>query len=90
MKTAHYVVWGLVLLLLIVHQDNWLWNNDTLVFGFIPIGLFFHACISVAASITWFLAVQFTWPLDLHDDAAIAKAAESSASSVAASKETGE
>ena len=64
-----YVIWGLVILLVILHQDNWLWDDDTLVFGFVPIGLFFQACISVAASATWFLATKFAWPTELeHDD----------------------
>lgn len=58
------VVWGLVLLLLIVHQDLWFWEDGTLVFGFMPVGLFFHACISVAASVTWFLATKYCWPED--------------------------
>ncbi len=59
------VVWGLVLLLIVLHQDFWFWTNDTLVFGFVPIGLFFHACISVAASVTWFLATRHCWPAEL-------------------------
>ena len=45
-----YVVWGLVGLLVVLHQDLWNWHDDTLVFGFLPMGLFYHACISVAAS----------------------------------------
>ena len=61
-------VWLLVVLLVVVHQDNWFWNDNTLVFGFMPIGLFYHACISVAASITWFLATRFAWPtVETHD-----------------------
>ena len=60
------IVWGLVLLLLILHQDNWFWEDDTLVFGFMPIGLFFHACISVAAGLTWWLATKHCWPNDLE------------------------
>ena len=59
------VVWGLVVLLLIVHQDFWFWEDGTLVFGFLPVGLFFHALISVAASATWFLATKHCWPADL-------------------------
>ena len=55
---------ALVLLLLILHQDNWLWSDGTLVFGFLPIGLVWHAGISIAASITWFLATKLAWPLD--------------------------
>ena len=61
-------IWGLVLLLLILHQDNWFWEDDTLVFGFMPIGLFYHACISISASVTWFLATKFIWPKELEDD----------------------
>lgn len=64
-STGVYIVWALVLLLIILHQDNWLWNDGTLVFGFIPIGLFYHACISVAASATWFLATKIAWPQEL-------------------------
>ncbi len=55
-------VWCLVILLAIVHQDVWFWNDSTLVFGFMPIGLLFHAGISLAAGITWFLATKFCWP----------------------------
>tara|TARA_R110002049_G_scaffold4601_5_gene32244 strand:- start:343461 stop:343709 length:249 start_codon:yes stop_codon:yes gene_type:complete len=58
------IITGLVLLLLILHQDNWFWNDGTLLLGFMPIGLFWHACISIAASITWFLATKIAWPLD--------------------------
>ena len=58
------IIAGLVLLLLVLHQDNWFWTDDTLVFGFMPIGLFWHACISIAASATWWLATKIAWPLD--------------------------
>ena len=58
------IIAGLVVLLLILHQDNWLWNNDTLLMGFLPIGLFWHACISIAATATWFLATKIAWPFD--------------------------
>ncbi|MBI81653.1 MAG: hypothetical protein CMJ81_00520 [Planctomycetaceae bacterium] len=64
-----YLIGILLLLLLVLHQDNWFWEDDTLVFGFIPIGLFYHACISVAASVTWFLATKFAWPHGLSDGA---------------------
>ena len=60
-------IWVLVLILAIIHQDFWNWNNDTLVFGFIPIGLFYHACLSLACGVVWFLACQFAWPKDVDD-----------------------
>ncbi len=64
-----YAVYGLVVLLLIIHQDFWFWDDKTLLFGFMPIGLFYHACISLAAAATWFLATIFCWPAELtYDD----------------------
>ena len=62
-----FVVCGLVVLLLIVHQDNWFWDDSTLVFGFMPIGLLYHAGISLAAGMTWFLAIKFAWPAGLDE-----------------------
>jgi hypothetical protein len=59
-----FLVWGLIVLLLILRQDFWLWDSRTLVFGFMPVGLFYHACISLAASLTWLLATRVAWPLD--------------------------
>ncbi len=61
-----YVVWGLIVALLIVHQDNWLWESDTLLYGFMPVALAYHAGISLAAGITWFLAIKFCWPDNLE------------------------
>ena len=58
-----YVVWGAVCLLIILHQDNWLWDNPKLVFGFMPITLLFHLGISIAATFTWFLATRYAWPI---------------------------
>ncbi|TWT97084.1 hypothetical protein Pla108_28610 [Botrimarina colliarenosi] len=58
------VVWGLVLLLIVLHQDVWFWTDERLVFGFLPIGLAWHMGISIGASITWFLATKYCWPAD--------------------------
>ncbi len=63
------VIWVLVILLLILHQDNWLWDDDRLVFGFLPVGLAYHAGISVAASIVWYLATVYAWPHELEQAA---------------------
>ncbi len=58
----------LVIALMIAHQDIWYWNDETMVFGFMPIGLFYHVCISVAAALVWLLACQFAWPFEDHED----------------------
>ncbi len=66
-----YAIWGLVLLLIIIHQDLWFWDNSTLIFGFMPIGLLYHAGISVAASLTWLLATIYAWPVDVAQTGAV-------------------
>jgi len=61
--------WLLVLLVLIVillHQDFWLWTNKTLVFGFLPIGLAYHMSYSILASLTVAVLVRFAWPSHLE------------------------
>ncbi|WP_153558938.1 DUF3311 domain-containing protein [Roseimaritima sediminicola] len=58
----------LVFVMLVLHQDNWNWHNDELVFGFIPIGLYYHARLSLIATFVWFLATQIAWPVELIEE----------------------
>ena len=60
----------LVIALMIAHQDLWYWNDDSMVLGFMPIGLFYHACLSMAAALVWWLACQFAWPFQETEDPA--------------------
>ncbi len=57
-----------VVALYLLHQDFWFWRNPRLVLGFIPIGLFYHACFSVAASLLMWLLVTFAWPSHLEQE----------------------
>ncbi|MEM1060973.1 MAG: hypothetical protein AAGJ97_01460 [Planctomycetota bacterium] len=59
-----FVVWLIVLGLAVAHQDVWNWEDKTLVFGFVPVTLAYHAGISASAAVTWFLATKFAWPRD--------------------------
>ncbi len=62
------LTFGLIVVLAIAHQDFWWWDDsDTLVFGVLPVGLAYHAGISVMAAILWALAVRFCWPAYLDD-----------------------
>lgn len=63
----------LVVVLLVLHQDYWFWRNGTLVFGWIPLGLFYHACLSVLASLLWLLATKIAWPLETIREAQLAR-----------------
>ena len=59
-----------VVALYVLHQDVWFWRTARpLVFGFVPIGLFYHACFSVAASLLMWLLVTHAWPAHLEDEA---------------------
>ena len=57
-----HIIWLLVALLIIFHQDFWFWDEKRLVMGFMPIGLFYHVCLSIAAAAVWLLACTFAWP----------------------------
>lgn len=72
------VVIGLVIALMILHQDWWWWDDhEPLVFGFIPIGLAYHCFLSLAAGVVWALAVMYCWPesMDVEDEGVSAAAA---------------
>jgi len=64
------LVWFLVAALFVLHQDFWWWDSRTLVLGFMPIGLFYHAVFSVAAGLVWALANKLAWPEHIEEWAA--------------------
>ncbi|MBI3693618.1 MAG: hypothetical protein HY238_02090 [Acidobacteria bacterium] len=61
MKPTRLVL--LVTVFYALHQDVWFWRAARpLVFGFLPIGLCYHACYSVAAAGVLWLLVRYAWP----------------------------
>jgi hypothetical protein len=56
--------------LYVLHQDFWFWRTaNPLVFGFVPIGLFYHACYTLAIAFALWLLVKHAWPSELEDGA---------------------
>ena len=56
-----------VVVVYVLHQDFWFWRTARpLVFGFMPIGLFYHAVFSVLAALLMWLLVKFAWPSHLE------------------------
>jgi hypothetical protein len=54
----------------LLHQDVWFWRTARpLVFGFVPIGLFYHVAYCVLASLLLWLLVAHAWPSQLERDA---------------------
>lgn len=73
-RSGPLVIAVLAVLLLILQQDYWFWSNKTLVLGFLPMGLFWHICISIAATLTWYLATQIAWPRETQGKNGIGQA----------------
>ncbi len=68
MKRALLVLATLAVYLL--HQDFWFWTSARpLVFGFLPIGLFYHLCYAVLAALLMWLLVARAWPEHLEREA---------------------
>lgn len=58
---------ALILLLLVLHQDFWNWREyQPLLFGFLPIGLTYHAAYAVACSVLLWLLTRYLWPTHLE------------------------
>ncbi len=52
----------------LLHQDVWFWRSARpLVFGFLPIGLFYHAAYTAAISVFMWFMVRRHWPSHLED-----------------------
>ena len=69
MKTRTVVLTLAVIAVYALHQDIWLWRTARpLVFGFLPIGLFYHAAFSFAAALLLAALVRFAWPAHLDAD----------------------
>ena len=71
------VFWIALVALMILHHDWWFWNDGRLLFGFMPVGLAYHALISLAAGGLWAYAVLFALSEYLEDDESEASPAPS-------------
>jgi hypothetical protein len=58
----------LVAVMYALHQDIWFWRTPApLVFGFLPIGLFYHASYTLATSVLLWVLIRLIWPSHLDD-----------------------
>ena len=64
--------WLLAILVLVfygLHQDVWWWREARpLVFGALPIGLFYHAAYTLAVSALVWILIRTVWPHHLDDE----------------------
>lgn len=65
-RSARSAVWVAALVLAVLHLDFWQWDDHSLWFGFLPLGLGYQMLISIAAGTLWAVAVRFAWPGELE------------------------
>jgi hypothetical protein len=55
--------------LYVLHQDFWFWRRaHPLILGFIPVGLFYHACYTLVTAFVMWLLVKQAWPSHLEEE----------------------
>jgi hypothetical protein len=58
-------------LVYLLHQDFWFWRSARpLVFGFLPVGLAYHAAYTLGISLLMLYLVRRHWPSHLEDEGA--------------------
>lgn len=54
-----------LILLYLLHNDLWNWNDSRLVGG-IPVGLLYHIVYCLVATLMMIALVRYAWPEDLE------------------------
>jgi len=58
-----------IIALYLLHQDFWLWRAAApIVFGFLPVGLFYHVCYTLVISALMWVLVKYAWPSRLEGE----------------------
>ncbi len=65
MKTfARKLLYGVLVILYLLHNDWWFWNDSRLVLA-LPAGLLYHIAYCVAAALMMAALVRHAWPENL-------------------------
>jgi hypothetical protein len=65
---VRWLLAALVAVFYLLHQDVWFWRAARpVVFGVLPIGLFYHACYTLAVSAVVWILIRYTWPSHLDE-----------------------
>jgi hypothetical protein len=66
-KSAFLIL--LVAIFFVAHQDIWFWRAaKPLLFGFLPVGLAYHAFYTLAVCALMLLVCRWAWPAHLDHD----------------------
>lgn len=65
-----WMLLAVVLFVLALRHDFWNWDTPGyLLFGFLPVGLWWQGMVSICATLMMWLMVRFAWPGELELDA---------------------
>ena len=65
--TSRLLLAAAIVALYALHQDVWFWRTARpLVFGFLPIGLAYHAAYCLAAAALMWVLTTLAWPASLE------------------------
>ncbi|MEM1059417.1 MAG: hypothetical protein AAGK14_09230 [Verrucomicrobiota bacterium] len=64
-KRRHYWVYGLLVILFVLHHDFMFWDLAVNVAG-LPIGLAYDMVYTVICACTWGLVILLCWPSELE------------------------
>ena len=62
---THPNLWVVIVGLLILHQDVWFWDSQTVVVG-LPIGMAYHVVFSIVVALAFSLVLKYAWPAEVE------------------------
>jgi len=63
------LAYAALIVLLLLHDDFWLWNDGSLILG-LPAGLTYHVAYCLVAAVVLAVVVRLDWPVDSADERA--------------------
>ena len=58
-------LYGLLILLYVLHNDWWLWSDASVRFG-LPVGLLYHLAYMMVTAVVMYMLVTTAWPRHLE------------------------
>ncbi len=67
-KSIRAVLYAALIILYLLHNDLWLWDDASIVRG-LPVGLVYHIAYCLVAAGLMALLVRFAWPSEIAAEA---------------------
>ena len=62
--TGRGVLYAALVVVIVLHQDFWLWNDGRMVLG-LPVGLTYHVAYCLVVAVLMALLARYAWPTHL-------------------------